>query len=195
VPIVDPLDLIDARVTIPAEANGGTALTVNSPFASDATDLSQIAAALLDDVTVVDQPVLPARISLSEAPVEVLAAIPGWDAQTVERVIEARSRPATDPTARRSVGWIWSEGIVDLTTMKRVHSYLTVGGDVMTAQVIGFRDDHTPFHRVTVVFDASVLPARTRAMQTWHSWGRGFSTLELRGEASATSLPTGGEFR
>ena len=118
----------------------------------------------------------------------MLEAIPGWDSETVQRIIEARERSVGDPQSRQSVGWIWSEGLVDLTTMKAVHSYLTLEGDVASGQVVGFRDDQSPVYRFTAVFDGSRGGAVLLEPQTWHSWGRGFTAQELRGQATESPL-------
>ena len=68
--------------------------------------------------------------------------------------------------------------------MKAVHSYLTIEGDVATGQVVGFRDDLSPVYRLTTLFDATRQPARLINLSTWHTWGRGFTARELRGETS-----------
>ncbi len=188
VPIDDPLALVDSAVTLPPGTLGSEGVTIASPFRSDGPNLPEVVEKLLDQVTVEPGEVIEGRISLSDAPLEVLRAIPGWDAETVERIVEARSRPDSGGGTRRSVGWIWAEGLVDATTMARVRPYLTLGGDVASAQVIGFRDDMSPTYRFDVLFDATSRPARVVSMKTWHAWGRGFSAAELRGETSDDPL-------
>ena len=188
VEIADPLDLIDARVTIPANELSDEAVVMASPFPAEGVELPRVARALFDETCVDQSPVRSARISLGTAPALVLEAIPGWDSETVQRIIEARERSVGDPQSRQSVGWIWSEGLVDLTTMKAVHSYLTLEGDVASGQVVGFRDDQSPVYRFTAVFDGSRGGAVLLEPQTWHSWGRGFTAQELRGQATESPL-------
>ncbi|HRE99097.1 MAG TPA: hypothetical protein PLI18_01180 [Pirellulaceae bacterium] len=188
VPIDDPLALVDSAVTLPPGTLGPEGVTIASPFRSDGPNLPEVVEKLLDQVTVDPGEVIEGRISLSEAPAEVLRAIPGWNAETVERIVEARSRPDSGGGTRRSIGWIWAEGLVDATTMARVRPYLTLGGDVASAQVIGFRDDASPTYRFDVLFDATSRPARVVSLKTWHAWGRGFSAAELRGETSDDPL-------
>lgn len=190
--ITDPLELVDARVSIPGEELDGETVVVSSPFESTGPDLSQVARVLLDDCSVTEAKVLEGRISLSTAPPLVLATLPGWDLETVERVIEARDRESSNPESRDSIGWIWSEGVVDLTTMKAVHSYLTLEGDVTSGQVVGFLDDLSPVYRMTGYFDGTRFPAAIVEPRTWHAWGRGFTVGQLRGQSLDSHLSTFG---
>lgn len=190
--IENPLDLVDVVVQVPAKANGGIDLWLPSPFRSDPAGRAEVARALLEEVDVTDETLVLGRISVNEAPAKVLHSVPGLDSETVERILEARSRPSSDPAARRSVGWIWSEGLVDLTTMRRVHRHLTAGGDVSSCQIVGFRDDVSPVYRLSATFDGTTRPARMVRTATWHAWGRGFTAAQLRGQTpspASTSLP------
>ena len=53
-----------------------------------------------------------------------------------------------------------TEGVVDLPTMKSLIRYLTSGGDVVRAQLVGRLDPAGPLRCMEVVIDAAHLPPR-----------------------------------
>lgn len=170
-------DLVGVRVAVP-NANGARA-ALQSPFQQSSNEPVPWIHALLDDVTVTQQPTLSGRINLLEAPPEVLAAIPGVDAALAQAIVQKRAEISGSPEDQRSVGWLLGQQLVDLTTMKRLASELTMGGNVFGGQVIGFRDDQSALYRRTVILSALDQP-RIRRAENWHAWGRGFGAEELR---------------
>lgn len=170
-------DLIGVRVAVP-NGNGAQA-ALESPFQQTLNEPVPWIHALLDDVTVTQNPTLTGRVNLLEAPAEVLAAIPGIDAALAQAIVQKRAEIVGSPEDQRSVGWLLGHQLVDLTTMKRLASELTMGGNVFGGQVIGFRDDQSALYRRTVILSALDHP-QIRKAENWHAWGRGFEAEQLR---------------
>jgi len=128
------LDLIDAKVQIPAAA-GRTSPVVASPFASDPAALRQDLPKLMDRTSTESDAVIYGRVNVNAAAREVLRAVPGLDGAAVEQIVAARGLAAgPEPADRRHATWLLAEGLVDLSRMKALLPYLTGGGDVARAQ-------------------------------------------------------------
>ncbi len=67
-------------------------------------------AAYFDATTTTDSPVVTGRIDINTAPAEVLAAIPGLDRESADRIVLRRR--AMEPTVRRSITWPLMEQLV-----------------------------------------------------------------------------------
>jgi hypothetical protein len=183
--IESPLDLIGAKVLIPSApgADEKTATVVGSPLANEPAVLREDLPKLLDYTTVWPTPVIPGRVNVNLAPRAMLQAVPGMDSSLVERIIASRgSRPGGDDPARRHPAWLLSEGLVDLPRMKTLLPYLTAGGDVHRAQVVGFFDSTGRSIRAEVVIDATVRPARQIYYQDLRVFGRGYALESLGAE-------------
>lgn len=176
------LDLIGAKVRIPAPSGGdeNSATVLASPFTTEPGAVREYLPKLLDQATVVSARVIPGRINVNLAPRPVLRAIPGMDSALVERILAARqSRSTTDLPSRRHPTWLWTEGLVDLPRMKTLLPYLTTGGDVHRAQVVGFFDESALSMRVEVVVDAAVQPPRQIYYKDLRPFGRGYASSIL----------------
>lgn len=75
-------------------------------------------------------------INVNTAPVPVLATVPGLDVALAEAIVSARRGLA--PERRRSLAWLYQEGVMDAATFKRVAPYLTARSFQFTARVIGY---------------------------------------------------------
>jgi hypothetical protein len=137
---------------------------------------------LMDRTSVVSDPVIYGRVNVNLAPREVLRAVPGMDAALVEQVLRARRAPGRDDPERRDPTWLWSEGLVDLAQMKALLPYLTAGGDVVRAQVIGWFDAPGPSMRVETVIDATTDPPRQVYWKDLRLLGRGYPLASLGAE-------------
>jgi type II secretory pathway component PulK len=192
--IESPLDLIGAKVLIPAApgADEKTAIVLGSPLTGERMALRDDLAKLLDYATVLPTPVIPGRINVNLAPRAVLRAVPGMDSALAERVLAARNMNASgDDPARRHPAWLLTEGIVDLPRMKALLPYITTGGDVHRAQVIGSFDDGGRSILAEAVVDASIRPARQIYYRERGS-GFGVQSSGLFGQRSATDRAFGG---
>ena len=156
--ITSVFDLVGARVRVPHPA-GGPGWIIESPIQDIASSLRNYLPQLLDETTVDRAPVIYGRVNINLAPLAVLRAIPGMDSYLAAQIVAARQQ-APDAPERQHPAWPLLEGIVDLPTMRALLPYLTTGGDVYRAQIIGYFDQGGPQVRAEVVIDATVAPAR-----------------------------------
>jgi len=186
--IASPLDLVNARVRFPSRGKGDAQI-LESPLQESRSDFRTSLLRLLDHVTVMPRPVLRGRININLAPAPVLKAIPGMDAGVADRIVAARGRGnAGNDNDRRQPVWLLFERVVDLPQMKTLLPYLTCGGDVYRAQIVGFFDSQGPIARAEVVFDATLTPPRLLYAKDLRILGRGYSweTLGAVGSARTT---------
>jgi hypothetical protein len=197
----NPLDLLDTIVQVPVASSspeesdpygGGPAspsssrpprrsLTLACPIAKDRTSREEDLLLLLDQCTTVNTPAIIGRVNVNEATRPVLEGIPGMPSAAVEQILVRRPLAGGAPDeGRRHPTWLWSEGIVDLPTMRRLMPYLTCGGEVYRGQIIGyFAGMETAFTRIEVVIDASIDPARRVYYKDLTLLGAGFPLTML----------------
>ncbi len=154
--IADPVDLLDAEITVKE-----TSTTLKSPFTLNDSASEEKFLKLLDIATTSSTVVVAGRINLNEASRIVLSAVPELTSETVSRILSLRGSRGEkkDGRFRHSV-WLLSEKIVDKETMKKLSGRLTTGGDVYRAQVVGFFDRQGTTSRAEIVVDATVKPPR-----------------------------------
>lgn len=185
------LDLVGARVQIP-RANGEKPLLIDSPLPNDPATFRDTLPKLLDYVTTVPGPVIPGRVNIDQAPEIVLRAIPGLDDALVSRIVASRepagraATPASPPSSRsgeepgrRHALWLLTEGLVSLEQMKALLPYVTGGGDVYRAQIVGYFDEPAPATRVEVVLDATGPIPRQVYWKNLRDLGLGYSRQQL----------------
>jgi len=175
------LDLVDAWVRVEPE-KGRQPLILASPCASRPAQLRQDLPRLLDRTSVVSDRVIYGRVNVHLAPREVLRAVPGMDPALVEQILQARRSPGRGVPERRDPTWLLSEALVDLPQMKALEPYLTGGGDVVRAQVIGFFDAPGPSMRIETVIDATTNPPRQVYWKDLRLLGRGYPLESLGAE-------------
>jgi hypothetical protein len=90
--------------------------------------------------------------------------------------------------------WLLTEGIIDLQQMKNLEKYVTCGGDVYRAQIIGYFDDGGVAARIEVILDVSAQPAKVLFWRDISNLGKGFTLEELGTQSttfmSSTIIPT-----
>jgi hypothetical protein len=178
------LDLVDARVEVPASGEAKPRI-VAGPFRSDPAELREYLPRLLDRTSVAGGPVIFGRINVNLAPREVLRAVPGMDAATVDQVLAARaSRPSPEDPDRRHATWLLTEGVLSVARMKELLPYLTGGGDVVRAQVVATLDPPGRWMRAETVVDATARPARQVYWKDLRLLGRGYPPDSLGVEFS-----------
>ena len=194
------LDVIGAKVRVPLkpdesdssdekEPKKPTHEVIESPFTSSQESMRRYMARLIDKTTVDREKVLRGRINLNRAPQPVLEAIPGMDKAVAGQIAGSRSSDSIRGTQRRRLPtWPLTEGLVSLDKMKELLPYVTVGGDVYRAQVVGFFDDGGPFARAEIVVDATADPPRQVYYKDLRLLGRGYSLEALGAEASESTL-------
>ena len=211
--IATALDLVGVRVRIPAEDSkvsrrGGDQgeegnekaeneeepdTIVASPLDDEPRHMRDYLPRLLDAVTTDPVPILRGRINVNLAPRAVLMAVPGMDESTVQQILAAReARNRGDESDRRYPTWLVTEGAVRLDKMKELLPYLTCGGEVYRAQVVGFFDAGGPFARVDVVLDATVTPPRQVYYKDLRLLGRGYSLETLGAEPPGNQVQDSG---
>jgi hypothetical protein len=179
VPISSLLDLVGAKVLLPAE-RAKPPRVVLSPFTEDGAAMRQYLPALMDRTTLTTDKVLRGKINLNLAPREVLLAVPGMDGRLVEQVLASRQR-VDDDSQRQCPAWPLLDGLCDLQEMKALLPYVTTRGDVYRAQVVGFFEEGGAVSRTEVVIDATASPARQVYRKDLRLAGQGHSWETLRG--------------
>jgi hypothetical protein len=120
----------------------------------------------------------PGRININQASRVVLQGIPGMDQQTLEGILSNREpEPTSENPNRIHETWLYSEGLVDLATMRNMIPFITGGGNVYRAQIVGYFDQVGPARRVEAVIDASNATSSVPRIVFWRdisNLGRGF---------------------
>ena len=188
-----PLDLIGAIVEMPPAGVSSNATnqtgqpsttkqSLRNPFSSDLGEVRNYLGRLLDAVTVDISPIAEGRVDVSDAPVEVLAGVPGLDFPTAQRLVQQRSAStnSTNSTSTQQTDTIaWLLEVVDLNKLKELEPYLTWRSDVYSAQSVGYRDSQSAVYRITATIDARQNPTQLRDQKVWHPWDRGFPIEQL----------------
>ncbi|MCA9040079.1 MAG: general secretion pathway protein GspK [Planctomycetaceae bacterium] len=111
---------------------------------------------LFENLTVYSEPVVVGRVNLNLAPRPVLQAIPGMDETTLEAILEGRENESSSPSSGHQWAiWPLLEDLVTLEKMEGLIPYLTCGGNVYQAQVVGFYDQIGPSARAEVIIDGT----------------------------------------
>lgn len=168
------LDLIDATVTINDQ-------TYASPFTSDPLQMAEYLPMLMDSLTTHAFDKMPGRINLNHCPAELLYGLPMLDEDTADAIIEARAQ-GLDSENRQFATWPLVEGIVTRETMRAMLPLVTAGGDVYSAQIIGYHETASTSTRLEVVIDATGPNPRVIQYRDLSHLGRGFdlSVLGMR---------------
>ncbi len=159
VTIASPVELISAQVTMPGETDDKK-LLLTSPLADDPVQLRDYLPNLMDLVTVGSGAPRLGRINIQLAEREVLLAIPGFDSSLAERTISARTLVSSADAGRRHPVWLLTEGLVDRDRWRRIEPWVTAGGEVGRAQVVGFSGLRRAFVRFETVVDGTGAAAR-----------------------------------
>ena len=123
----------------PVKAGGGEQGPIlASPFSEDPAEMLTYLTSLMDNCSITDAETIPGRISINEAPAEILLGIPNISEETVQQIVDQREILAEDLSTRGHETWLLAEGIVDLATMKNLLPFICAGGDVFRAQVVGY---------------------------------------------------------
>lgn len=169
VSISSVLDLIGARTTI-QYVGQKKPMNFRSPFTADTAAMSAYLPKLMDNTTVDSEPTIRGRININQAPRTVLMCIPGMTSDIVDQIIAKR---VVDPTAdspdHRRETWLLTEGVVPLKTMKALLPFVTAGGSVYRAQIIGTFDGGGPAARLEIILDAGKKPTQ---LLSWKDMSR-----------------------
>jgi DNA uptake protein ComE-like DNA-binding protein len=168
------LDLVGAQVQITGPA-GQVVAILDSPLKVDRTSMQEYLPQLLDYTTVDPAPVIVGRVNVNLAPRTVLEGVPGLDENTVTQIVASRqTEQGALPPERAYPTWLLQEGIVDLARMKALMPFITTGGDVYRAQIVGYYDRPSPTGRAEVVIDATNPQPRQLFWKDLAIFGRGY---------------------
>jgi type II secretory pathway component PulK len=178
------LDLIDATVKKPTPPHGPTPPPLKSPFTegSMSSDLPK----LMENTTTSTEQTIQGRININQAPRIVLLCIPGMTSDMADSIISKRIEdPKNDSQDHRYETWPLSEGIIPLKTMKSLLPYITAGGSVYRAQVLGTFEAGGTTARLEVILDASKTPTKVLFWKDMSRLPTGFPV-----EAAARGIST-----
>ncbi len=173
--IAQVLDLIGARVQVTFEGEEEPVI-VESPFAEDPVEMGSYLPDLMDRVTVVADEVIPGRVNINQAPLPVLSAIPGMTSDVANQIMALRDATGTSTDVSfQTPAWILSQGLVSLEEMKALLPFMTAGGDVYRAQVVGYSDESGVSARAEIVVDATPALPRIVSWRDVSHLGRGLA--------------------
>lgn len=177
--LTQALDLVGAMTQVKF-AGEDRAIIVEGPFKSDLIAMNVYMPTLMDYVTVNPAATVPGRININQAPASLLRGIPGMDPAVADQIFSART-PELEPERpnRRHETWLLTEGLVDLTTMKLLQPFITSGGHVYRAQVVGYFQSGHAAARSEVIFDATGLLPRVVLWRDMSHLGRGYALETL----------------
>jgi hypothetical protein len=168
------LDLVGPQVQV-KQSGSSQPITLETPFPDDPTAMANYLPQLMDHATISSQGVIPGRININEAPKAVLQGIPGMTEDIVAAIIAHREpEPSTDNPGRRHETWLLTEGIVSLDDMKRIMPFITAGGQVFRAQIVGYFEEQGPVARIEAVVDATTQQSRIVFWRDLSHLGRGY---------------------
>lgn len=183
--LASPLDIVGASVFVPSEDDPERGTLYASPFPDRRRSVSALFD-YLDYVSTAASTVISGRVNVNAAPRAVLEAIPDLPPSAVQRILNSRPTPGTDAAKEyRHAAWLYSDGIVDLATMKKLWNKLTTSGGVWRAQVIAYLDAQTATRRAEVVVDGTVSPARQVFYKDLSMYGPGFPLEKITGGGAA----------
>jgi len=177
------LDLIgeDVEVTFPGEEQP---ILLQNPFTEDPAEMAYYLPLLMDYLTVNTAATIPGRINLNQASRVVLSGIPGMTSTIVDSIMGSREpETAGYDSPRRHETWLLTEGHVTLDEMRELIPFVTSGGRVYRAHVVGYFDAEGPASRLEVVIDATGNPPRLVLWRDLSHLGGGYDPEFLGTEA------------
>ncbi|MCA9214415.1 MAG: general secretion pathway protein GspK [Planctomycetales bacterium] len=180
IPIIQVLDLIGIKVRARLADNAGSVL-IESPFADEPLAMGAYLPTLMDAVTASGEPLIPGRVNINQAPRSVLMAIPGMTDEIANQIVNVRDVTGEQVNDRNfsHETWLLSRAIVTLDEMRLFMPYMTAGGDVYRAQVVGYFDKGNISARAEVVVDATSVYPRVVFWRDISHLGRGFAPETL----------------
>jgi hypothetical protein len=177
---LDLVGTVTQPVKVQYQFQGSNApVVLTSPFTVETmnTWMSQ----LLERVTTNLAATVPGRININQASGTILAGIPGMTQEIVDQILSQRSLDTTnDQPAHKYECWLLAENVVTLDQMRQLLPFVTGGGNVYRAQVVGYFQGGQAASRAEVVFEATSPLPRLLLWRDISHLGRGY-TLETLG--------------
>ena len=176
-------DLVDARVSVKAKEDE-PAKILESPWQDSPETYRNGFLELLDYTQIDDAKHIAGRINIEQATRPVLMSIPGLTEIMVDQILnqrESESESENDDQTSHPV-WILAKGIVTLEEMRQLAPYITTGGDVFSAQVVGYFEGTSPRARAEVILDRSAEKPQIVSWQELSQLGPGVARSVLGDE-------------
>ena len=183
--LVQVLDMIGQKVRVRFEG-ADEAIVLPPTFPDDPLAMAGYLPLLMEHTTTSRDPTITGRVNINQAPRAVLLAIPGMTVEIADGIIAARlENPDSDDGSRSHETWPLVESLVTLDEMRTLLTFVTTGGDVYRAQVIGQIGDRGPTARLEVTVDATGLLPRIVGWRDISHLGNSLSPQSLRFGAPA----------
>jgi type II secretory pathway component PulK len=177
--LTSTLTIVNTQIQLPAPSAQQGQPTPPTPVVAcpinDATSLSNVLPLLLDKCTVSDDFEMNPRINVSNAPAEVLTALPGLTPEDVTNIIANRpGQPSSDQTA----SWLVSGAKMDPVKFKNIEKYVSGRSATYRVQSVGYSGKPGgPVARVEAVIEAVQGMPRIVYFRDLTDLGRGFADL------------------
>jgi len=182
--IASLFDLVNSKVSVPGSTPGAQATDLQSPL-NDTSQLAQLLPQVLDQLTTVNSPEIPARININTAPAAVLAALPGLSQADAQTILEHRPDPSTtnsqDPTYQ-TAAWLITSANLPPKTLSSLERYITAQTQVYRVQAVGYFDGGGPTARIEAVIDTNQQNPRIVVWRDLSDMGGGFDLSQGAGQ-------------
>jgi type II secretory pathway component PulK len=131
-------------------------------------------ASLLDVATVSEETVFPGLVNVNTAPAEVLAALPGLDAQTAEAIDAYRKQGGGDFS---SMAWLLDVDGVGPERFLPLLPMITTRSFRYRVDAVGVSGSRNVFRRLAVVLDRSRSDVPAIAWRDVTEWGAPFDLV------------------
>jgi DNA uptake protein ComE-like DNA-binding protein len=164
----------------PPSGPGTGGQTVNSPW-QDSTGLyAGTFLDVLDKLTTSDEPARGGRININTATRPVLLSVPNLTEVMADQIITMREAEVDRTISpQRHAVWLLASSVVTLDEMKQLDQFITAGGDVYSAQLVGFFDGLPARSRAQVIFDRTEATTLIVGWEDLSQLGPGFSSADL----------------
>jgi len=147
-----PSELLEMRYTLKQEHKESRNLKVGAAIESEVG--GEQLATVLDRLTVLPpdsrKPVL-GLVNVNTAPAEVLAALPGMDANLAQQIVDARRN--LEPEVKSSIAWLFTQNLVEAAAFKTIAPYLTTRSYQFSLRCVGFGVPCGRYCVIDAVFD------------------------------------------
>lgn len=185
IPLTSVLDMVGTKVQVRFQGDRNSTV-LESPFPNVPLAMNVYLPPLLDQAAVNTAAVIPGRININQAPRVILLGVPGMTEEIADEILSRREYEVDEnQNQRRHESWLMSEGIVTLAEMKVMFPFITTGGNVYRAQVVGYYDEGGPAARIETVIDTNGPLPRVVFWRDLSHLGRGYA-LETLGLADTS---------
>lgn len=171
-------ELIDVQVQVTVS---GSPTTLKSPWTSDPGSMKGYLPKMMDNLTTRADQYIEGRININQAHREVLLGLPGMTESLADQIVAGQamamdgSALSSQQSDRVTTGWLVTDGLIDLTTMRALDPYITARGDVFRMQSVGFFELGGPVSRIEAVIDATQDPPQVVFVRDLTDLGRGYT--------------------